>query len=168
MTEQAIQSKEDQLVAAISHAGALIPTFGLLIPLVVWLTQKDRSAYLKVHALQAAIWQGIAFLFQILFFGCYILSFFMLIPFSILAEGEGAYVDPASGGLVAGGSILLIFCLIFIYIGGGLIHMGFSIGGIVQTLRGEDFQYPFIGRWVNNRLKADADNLRNQKDTNNS
>ena len=163
MTEREIQSKEDQLIAAISHAAALIPTFGLLIPLVVWLTQKERSMYLKQQSLQAAAWQSIAFVMQILLVGCYFISFFLFIPISIFAEGESFNVDPATVGAIAGGVMLLFICVIMIYMVGGLVHLGFAIGGSVQVLRGSDFEYPFIGRWINNRLNADAENQSNQE-----
>ena len=158
MTEQTgSKMKEDQLVAAISHAGVLIPTFGLIIPIIVWITQKERSAYLKKQALQAALWQGLALLVQFLTMGCYFLSIFLLIPFSILAEGSGNNIEPAAGGLLTLIFILLFILGIILYMGGGLIHFGFAIAGIVQSLRGVDFNYPFIGRWVNKRFITETE-----------
>lgn len=166
MTEQTSRTKEDQLVAAISHGGALIPTFGLLIPLIIWITQKDRSTYLKHQALQAAAWQAMAFVMQILLFGCYFFSFFLIIPFSVIAEGETFSSNAAAGGAIAGGFGLLIFCVFGLFMLGGLVYIGFAIAGVVNSLRGQDFQYPVIGRWVNSRLNTDVENSAGSEENN--
>jgi uncharacterized Tic20 family protein len=149
------RTKEDQLVAGLAHGGVLVPTFGVLIPLIIWITQKDRSDFIKFQALQATIWQLLVFVAQILLMGCYMVTFFLMFPIGLLAEGEAFYVDPASGDAMAGGMMLLLFLLIVLFGVGGLIYLGFGIAGIVRSLQGKDFQYPFIGRWVKNRISAD-------------
>lgn len=160
MTEHSNQqTKEDQLVAALSHGTLLIPTFGVLVPLLVWITQKDRSIYLKNQALQATIWQLIAFLIQVLIMGCYFVAFFAFIPVGILSEEAGFfYSDPMSGGIFEGLFVLFFFLVFLVYIIGWLVYIAFGIAGVVKALRGHDFRYPVVGRWVEKRLASDEAN----------
>jgi uncharacterized Tic20 family protein len=139
----------------LAHGGVLVPTFGVLIPLIIWITQKDRSEYIKFQSLQAAIWQLLVFIAQILLAGCYFVSFFLMFPIGLLAEGDLFYVDPSSGGAMAGGIVLLFFCLLVLFGVGGLAYLGFGIAGIVQSLQGKDFHYPFVGRWVENQITTE-------------
>ena len=50
-------SQEERLLAAIAHSGAMLPFLGFIIPLHIWITQRDWSKFVQFHALQALIYQ---------------------------------------------------------------------------------------------------------------
>jgi uncharacterized Tic20 family protein len=50
-------NQNENILAALSHATVLIPMMGVIAPIVIWATQKDKSAYVAFQALQATIYQ---------------------------------------------------------------------------------------------------------------
>ncbi|MCX7977259.1 MAG: DUF4870 domain-containing protein, partial [Bellilinea sp.] len=50
-------SSDERWLAALAHAGILIPTLGFAVPLIVWITQREKSAFLRFQALQALTYQ---------------------------------------------------------------------------------------------------------------
>ncbi|MEW6650367.1 MAG: DUF4870 domain-containing protein, partial [Chloroflexota bacterium] len=53
-------TREERLAAAICHLGAFVPYIGILATLIIWLTQKERSALLRRQGLDALLFQGAA------------------------------------------------------------------------------------------------------------
>ncbi len=47
-------ASDDQLMAALAHAGILIT---VIVALIIWLTQKDKSKYVEYQAKQALVYQ---------------------------------------------------------------------------------------------------------------
>ncbi|RPJ17061.1 MAG: DUF4870 domain-containing protein, partial [Chloroflexi bacterium] len=54
------ETHEDDWVAGICHATIILRLWGIATPLVVWFTQKERSARLRFQSMQAFVYQGIA------------------------------------------------------------------------------------------------------------
>jgi uncharacterized Tic20 family protein len=50
-------SSSERISAAIAHGGTCVAWF--LAPLLVWLLEKDRSAFVARQALQALLWSGL-------------------------------------------------------------------------------------------------------------
>jgi hypothetical protein len=76
-------NQEEKVMAALAHIAILLPLMGLVAPIVIWATQKDKSAYVNFQALQAVAYQVSLILVWFLGMGCYICSFFgtvFLIP----------------------------------------------------------------------------------------
>lgn len=61
------EQQDDQLVAALAHAGILVSW--MVIPALIYFWKKDDSKYIAFHALQAAIWATIGVFFGVLTFG---------------------------------------------------------------------------------------------------
>ena len=56
-TPVASLSQDERIMAALSHATALLPFMGVIAPIVIWVTQKDKSQYVAFQALQAMAYQ---------------------------------------------------------------------------------------------------------------
>jgi uncharacterized Tic20 family protein len=151
------------LVAGLSHAAVLIPMFGVIIPLIVFFTQKDRSNFLKKQSLQATVWQLLALLGYFLMGACYMVGFFFMFPLGFLADSEAFSSDPARGGVLFVVIFMIFMLLMLAYMVGWLVYLGFGIAGGVQMLRGKDFQYPFIGKWIDRRLESNEENQIEEK-----
>ncbi|ODS42905.1 MAG: hypothetical protein MSIBF_06475 [Candidatus Altiarchaeales archaeon IMC4] len=81
---------DEKLMAAISHAGIIIG--GILVALIVWLVQKDKSKYVGFQAKQALVYQlvvlvgegilgVVVFVLGVLTFG---IGFFILVPLLVI------------------------------------------------------------------------------------
>jgi len=147
------EAKEDRWVAALSHASAILLIWGSVSPLAVWITQKDRSPYLRFQALQATVYQVLALL---AYFGFMAVYFFSMIALFL------ALPLTSSGGYYRPGNESLIFLLIFgiaIFVVWAVIllavptyHLFAMIAGI-QILKGRDYRYPILGKQIERFLE---------------
>jgi len=75
-------------MSMLSHLAILIPNIGVLAPIVIWFTQKEKSKFVRCNALQAIF-------FQLLFFILLMLSIFIGI---ILMAVSLILANASSGG----------------------------------------------------------------------
>ncbi len=62
MSEKTVITQEEKVLAGLSHGSILLGIFtngigGIVVALVIWLTQKQKSAYVAAQALQALVYQ---------------------------------------------------------------------------------------------------------------
>jgi len=136
-------NQEERLLAALSHASILFSYVGVIVPIVIWLTQKGKSAYTEFQALQALILQAAVLVFNMLFMACFMCVIFVPILVMPLAENEEA------AGLAFGGMFIVIMIMSFLIPLGNLAFIIYGIVGAVMTYQGKDFRYVIIA----NRLK---------------
>lgn len=137
-------TKDERLLAALGHASILINIvnmLGMIATLLLWVTQRERSAYVRRHALQALLYQGITMLVSmILILGWGLCLGLALMPMALRPELYGDYSLPASFWLALAG---LIVPIVF-----GSIAIVYGLFGAFQTFRGVPFRYPLVGRLV--------------------
>ena len=151
-------TQDERVMAALSHISALLPMVGVIAPIVIWITQKDKSKYVAFQALQALAYQLTMILAWFIGMGCYMLSFFgtfFTIPFSDSSQ--------SASPLFALGFIIpfLVFGGIFI---GGFFFVIYGIVGAVMAFQGKPFRYIIIGNRVERfmRPKQNQDMVENQ------
>lgn len=147
MTEQPISpepAQNDRIMAALAHISALLPLMGVIAPIIIWATQKDKSEFVAFQALQAVAYQLLMIFAWFVGMGCYMLSFFstfLTIPFA--ESGGSSSVSPF---FMLGFFIpFIIFGLIFM---GGAIFILYGIVGAVMTFQGKNFRYMILGNWL--------------------
>ncbi|MGC9398564.1 MAG: DUF4870 domain-containing protein [Anaerolineae bacterium] len=148
-----MRSQDERIMAALAHVTILLPVWGLVSPIVIWVTQRETSQRVAFQALQALVYQLLLVILWFVGMGCYVLSIFFGIGGGMLMEMETA----RGGGKIVGlmGAffpflILGVFSLI------GLAYMIYGLVGAVQVFRGRDFRYLLIGRWVERYLEEAA------------
>ena len=152
-TEQnMLPSQNDKIMAALAHISAVLPFMGVIAPIVIWATQKDKSEYVAFQALQAVAYQLLMILAWFVGMGCYMLSFFgmfLTIPF---AGSSGGDVSPSAAPFLMFGTLVpfMVFGAIFI---GGAIFVIYGVIGAIQVFQGKDFRYIIIGRRLENYLQ---------------
>jgi len=138
-----LDESEDRLVAALCHLGAFAPFFGMLLALIIWLTQKARSPLLRFQALQALLFQGVAFaLYYLVGFvlaGAYFVFFLPLITLSETGWGDRVPFLLVPFLLLFFGTILLVIAATFVY------YLLAALAAL-RTLRGKEYRYPLIGK----------------------
>lgn len=148
MPDTLYEAHEDRWAAALCHLGALAPLMGLLVALVVWITQKERSPLLRFQALQALVFQGIAGLAYLLFsIGIAFFYFVLFFPMVILSEnvGRGGEVFLSIFVILFGLFMVVVLFVTLIIVPAYYI---LALLAAWRMVKGRDFRYPLIGRLV--------------------
>ena len=132
---------DEKLMSLLSHLAILIPNIGILAPIVIWLTQKEKSKFVRYHAIQAIF-------FQLLFF---ILLMLSLIAGIILMAISLIFANVSSGGEPG----------VFFWVSMGIMNLYFplwlffsiyAIVAAVKSFKGKKFRYLIIGRIIEKKI----------------
>lgn len=138
---ETVYSSEERILAALAHAAIMVPSVGLLAPLGIWITQREKSAWVRFQALQALAYQMSLFVVAAL-------SMCLTFPISMavmFAMGD----NPGN----------LFFGMVLFYLIPAIIPiLMFLLGlfGGMMTAFGKDFRYPILGGWVRRRIEISA------------
>jgi uncharacterized Tic20 family protein len=134
-------SSDEKLMSLLSHLSIIIPNIGVIAPIIIWVTQKDKSRFVRFNAIQAIF-------YQLTFFVLVILSVFigvilMLVSTLILTKTP----DAAPGTLfwVSMGIMYLYFPLYIIFV-------IYAVVAAVKSFKGKIFRYLIIGRVIERRV----------------
>ena len=145
-------TQNDRIMAALAHVTVILPMMGVIAPIVIWVTQKEKSESIAFQALQAVVYQLTLILIGFVGMACYMCSFFgifiFMIPFST-GDAPNGFPIEALGVFFP---FLIMAALMFV----GLIYIIYGLVGAVQVLRGKDFRYILIGRWLERYLSANT------------
>ena len=135
------KSTENRLLAALAHGSVFAQGVGILVGVLVYITQRDRSRYAAFQALQAAVYQLINFIITIglwlvwgLFYGL------SMIPLIQQANTNPDAAPPAIFWISLISMVIPLFYMVLI----GL----YGLWGAVRTWQGKDFRYFLIGSWL--------------------
>lgn len=136
-------SHDERILAAVSHAAALFPGFGFIVPLAIWITQREWSSFVKFHALQALFYQLTAppLILALFVFGNWG-------AFDTIRLGYASSVVPA--GLVFLRCVLII-ALFAAW--AGYVYVGMRAAS--KALDGREYFYPMLGRRVARYLRPE-------------
>jgi uncharacterized Tic20 family protein len=137
-------SEDERVLAALSHASIVanaVNLAGMIATSLIWTMHRERSPYVRAHALQALVYQGTVLLislFLALFGGlCLALS---LLP--VMLRPDLYRGSPPSYSVWIG--VLALLALI----GFGVLATLYGLFGAYQVYRGRPFRYLLIGRLV--------------------
>ena len=132
MDKQMTLRQDEKTLAALAHASILlgIPTSGL----VIWIVQKEKSAYVAAQALQALVYQAVTFVLTMIVWCCWGVLYMALI-FVPLVSNPGAFEAAPPTGLWVGLGLTILY----------------GLYGAARCLGGHDFKYAAIGNWLDNQ-----------------
>lgn len=128
-------------MSMLSHISVLIPNIGVIAPIVIWITQKDKSKFVRFNAIQAIFFQLIFFVLIILSIFIGMILIFISIPF--LEANPGG--SPGTLFWVSMGILNLYFPL-------WLFFSIYAVVAGVKSFKGKIFKYLIIGRIIEKRL----------------
>ncbi len=131
---------DERMLALFSHLSLFLG--GILLPIIFWATNKDKSKFVTFHALQA-LWFHIAYIALLI---VYIFGFVIIMLIGGL--GLGALSGATGGGEMPVFMIILIIAfygLLFVIIFGAI---GYSVYMAIKSYKGELVKYPVIGNMV--------------------
>ncbi len=144
-------SQDERVMAALAQISVLVPFLGVIAPIVIWITQKDKSRYVAFQSLQAVAFQLTMIVAWFVGMGCYMCSFFsvfLVVPFASSLESSQS-LSPLFG--VPFFIPFFIFGLMFL---GGFLFILYGIAAAVMTFQGKPFRYAIIGRRVEQFLQS--------------
>src|SRR5512143_3111509 len=114
------QDKQYHVLASVSHATVVLFLWGLITPILVWITEHERSAYVHFQALQAAIYQGIGTVAYFVVLVFYMLSSFGMMGAALALGSSSDSSAPAWFGLAT----IPLFCIMCgLALAGPLYHL---------------------------------------------
>ena len=146
MSEQVSTTQNERLLAALSHASIVLGLFsngvgGIVTALVIWVVQRNKSAYAAQQALQALVYQVATLLLNMLAWCCWGLLWMVLILVPLIAN-PGLYETTPPPGMWVGMALMVVPLAV------GALTMLYGLWGAVRCLGGHDFRYAIIGNWV--------------------
>jgi hypothetical protein len=142
-------NESERTLSALAHIGPILP-MGLIVTLVILLTQTNKSQFVTRNARQALIWQLVLMLIvglgMMVYMPFYFSSFFQMMP---QAGGPGSAAAFNSNFNQLFAMQLGAICIEF-----GVIGV-FGIVGVIKALRalkGEPGIYPLIGGFIERRI----------------
>lgn len=133
--------------------GALAHFFGPLVAIIVWITQKEKSRFVKFQALQALAFDMALFLVT----GVTSLCIFGAIFLGMSATMLGTFNTSSSPEDII--PIFFMAPFMFPFMTFACIlpsSLGITVVRLIASisiLNGRNYQYPLLGKWVENFLK---------------
>lgn len=135
---------EERIWSVLTHLSALAFGMGILIPIIGWAEQRQKSRYVSFQCLQALGYQSLGYTVWLLSY-ILIITFFLLL--SVFVIGAGAD-DRNLISVWSGAFVLIAFASIGAYI---II----PIVAAIATALGKDFRYPIMGNRLLKYLRHD-------------
>ena len=148
-TDREAPTQDERLMAALGHGAIILPIWGLMLAALIWVTQREKSAYVRRQGAQALAWHVLQVAVTLVGFACYTLSIFgtvfLGVTGAVAGDGEVPFFPlfPIIPFLTMG--LIFLIMLAFIMVG---------VVAAVQTLQGHDFRYPLLGPRVDAFLDA--------------
>lgn len=137
----ATPTSDEKLLAMLAHLSIFLG--GIILPIILWATQKDKSKYVTFNSLQA-IFYHLAYLLIIV-------VFVLFMVFVMLIAGVGFAGFGHTGGHDGSMPVSMIITMIIMY-GGIFVFMftgiGYAIYLAVKSYKGEVIMIPVIGKIV--------------------
>lgn len=147
MSKQMTLTQDEKTLAGLAHGSIILGILtsgigGIIASLVIWIVQKEKSAYVAAQALQALVYQAVTFLLTMVVWCCWgvLYTAMILIP---LVGNPDAYTYAPPAGLWVG-----LFLMIVPFGIWGLTIL-YGLYGAARCLGGHDFKYAVIGNWLN-------------------
>lgn len=133
--EQAQLNSDDKLLAMLSHFSVFFG--GILLPIILYFIQKDKSKFVAFHALQSIF-------FHLVYLVVIVLLVLVLIIVAILGGLlSGAHHNSSPIGFIMGMGIFYVGLFISIF---GAIGYGIYMG--IKAYNGENKKYFLVGDWA--------------------
>jgi uncharacterized protein len=137
-------TSDERTMAAMAHGSAILNMFagvgGLIAASVIWLTQKEKSAWVGFHALQALLFQGVVLAGTVL-----VVALVWIVGFAV------SFATVGFGTIVAVPVMILSFFVAFLVLAGVVVY---GVYGAYQIYQGREFRYIWIGNWLQQRAAA--------------
>ena len=128
--ESATASQEDRTLAMLTHLSGII--LGFIVPLVIWLVNKDKSEFASAHAREAVNFNLSMFLYAL---AAGVIGI-VLVGATVLTLGIGALITIPAG--------IVLLCVIAAI---AVMWLVCSVLAAIRAWNGEHYRYPLTMRF---------------------
>jgi uncharacterized Tic20 family protein len=139
-------TSDERLLGMLAHLSILFG--GLILPIILWVTQKDKSKFVTYNSLLA--------IFYHLSYVVLILIFVIIMIFAIIISGVGfGALENSSAEMPTAMIIIMIAFYIGLF---GLIFAGIGYGVwlAIKTYQGKIVNIPFLGKIIHKKVYGDV------------
>ena len=132
---------ESRLLAALAHGSIVASGLGLLVGVLVYINQRDKSHYAALQALQAAIYQ---FVSLIIVAGMWIVwgVFYAITTIPLIQQASTMPDAPPPPIFWIGLGSMVIPLGVMVIVG------LYGLWGALRTWQGKEFRYVLLGGWL--------------------
>lgn len=131
-------NSDERIMGFVAHASVVAFGPGILVGVLIWLNQREKSQYASMHGLQAAIYQLVGMIVAMALWVIWgVLYAFSMIP---IMQNPEQFEDAPPPLFWVGLGAMVVPLLVMVLWG------MYGLWGSVQALRGRDFHYPGVGR----------------------
>jgi uncharacterized Tic20 family protein len=147
---QTLPTSEERVLAGLAH------WLGLLVAVIIWATQKDRSRYVRFQAAQAMAFDVVIMIGASVVGMCMALVVIvgtLLMSMGGLVAAAGSAGDENSAFPILFLILFQTFPLLFVCLSCPLVVLVtvvlvFRFIAIINAFIGNDYRYPILGNWV--------------------
>lgn len=131
-------SREECLMASIAHASVVVFGPGILVGVLIWLTQKEKAPFASRQGLQATVYQLLG---MIVIMALWVVwgIFYALTWIPIMQNLEQFEAAPPPIFWIGLASMVVPLMVM-------LVWALYGLWGALKSLRGHDFRYVLIGK----------------------
>lgn len=134
-------STDQKLMALISHLSILIPNIGILAPVIIWVTSKEKSKFVRFNAIQAIFFQLVLYILMMVFIFVGVIMMLAAIPWFDLNSS-------AEPGML----FFLSMVFMFMYFPLWIIFGIYAVIASVKSFKGNIFKYAIIGKIIERKV----------------
>jgi uncharacterized Tic20 family protein len=138
---------DEKILALFSHLSIFLG--GIVLPIIFWAINKDKSRFVRFHSLQAIFFQ-IAYV--VILVAVIIIMVAVGIGLGVLSVGTFAAGKDGSLFLII--AMIIFYGFIFLSI---FVFMGYGIYVGVKSYKGELSRYPIIGKIIYDKVYGTMD-----------
>jgi uncharacterized Tic20 family protein len=147
-----LPTTEERIWAVLSHLSALALGMGIILPIIGWSEQRQKSKYASFQCLQALGYQSLGYTVWLLSYLVVLIGvMIILIVISMQAEQDGQTFDPLAGSASVGVFIVIVGFFAF--------YLLLPIVAAITCGLGKDFRYPILGDRLARYLGYESERL---------
>ncbi len=136
------------LTLILALAGGIGALIGVLVPLVIYLSHRERSRFVAFHALQALAYQGVG----IVVYGLLV----VVLAGAVVAAWtiSGVLSAVVIGFFLMPLALLITLFVVALLLGVPLVWVVYGLYGAYRVYQGDQFRYWLLGEWVEGGVRA--------------
>jgi uncharacterized Tic20 family protein len=134
------------LTLVLAFAGGVGALVGLAVPLVIYLSHRERSRFVAFHALQSLVYQGAGMLIYIVL---------LIVLAAVVAAAwavSGLLSVVAIGFLLMPLALIITILAVLLLLGAPLVWLGYGLYVAYQVYQGKDTRYWLVGEWLERQV----------------
>ncbi len=144
MENQEQPTLESRILAGLAHASIVVQGLGILVGVVLYVTQREKSRWVAFQALQAAVYQLLSMILVVALWVVW--GVFYAISFIPIMNLPDNAPPPPIFWIGMGSMVIPLAVMVII----GLI----GLWGGLRAFQGHDFHYPLIGGWLERYMQG--------------